>query len=146
MCPLHDDSPALLPAHLPRPPARLPACLQVTAEALAFSETQPAAGGPLHTQQQPPQQAQAEAGAPAAAALDSGVHHNSFVEPHPEAAAPASDAAPSGSASASAAASAALLEDPVVREVLSFWTYYRGCGYEREAMAQWVAQVMAAQW
>jgi hypothetical protein len=101
----------------------------VTAEAVAFSETLPGAGGPLHWQQ--PQQAQA---------LESGAHHNSSVEPHTQAATPASEAAPSGSASG-AAASAALLEDPVVREVLSFWTYYRGCGYEREAMAQWVAQV-----
>lgn len=28
-------------------------------------------------------------------------------------------------------------------QVLSFWTYYRGCGYEKDAMAQWVAQVRA---
>ena len=26
-------------------------------------------------------------------------------------------------------------------QVLTFWSYYRGCGYERDAMAQWVAQV-----
>ena len=39
------------------------------------------------------------------------------------------------------AEAAALLGDPVVREVLSFWSYYRGCGYERDAMAVWVQQV-----
>jgi len=30
-------------------------------------------------------------------------------------------------------------------QVLTFWSYYRGCGYERDAMAQWVAQVSAVQ-
>ena len=44
------------------------------------------------------------------------------------------------------AEAAALLGDPVVREVLSFWSYYRGCGYERDAMAVWVQQVGGRLW
>lgn len=155
--------------------------------AVAYTETQPAAGGPLHAGQQ---------------AADSALHHNSFVEPHPEAA--GASAAPTAAAPAAGeggmdAQTAALLQDPVVREVrsllqgllqldlcsicvgawafggraacsvqrvlaqplllgttgltcmlnsyplplqvLSFWSYYRGCGYEADAMAQWVGQV-----
>lgn len=30
---------------------------------------------------------------------------------------------------------------PLPLQVLSFWSYYRGCGYEADAMAQWVGQV-----
>ena len=36
---------------------------------------------------------------------------------------------------------ASVLErDPVILEILSFWSYYRSCGYDAEAMAAWVAQ------
>jgi hypothetical protein len=83
---------------------------------VTVSSTLPAAGGPLHN------------------AADASLHHNSFVEPHPEggecahpaaavegdtAAAAAADGG-AGEASTSAAPSdsaAALLDDPVVKEV-----------------------------
>lgn len=87
----------------PPAPRLLPAAQIETA--VAYTETLPAVGGPLH------------AGQLAAGAADSAQHHNSFVEPHPEAA--------GGSAAQSAAAgeggmdaqTQALLQDPVVREV-----------------------------
>ena len=32
------------------------------------------------------------------------------------------------------------ISDPVILEVLSFWSYYRNCGYDTDAMAEWVGQ------
>lgn len=69
--------------------------------AVAYSETLPAAVGPLH------------AGQLAAGAADSAQHHNSFVEPHPEAAGGSAAAGEGGMD----AQTQALLQDPVVREV-----------------------------
>lgn len=74
-------------------------CAQV--EGVAVSSTLPAAGGPLHP--------------------DTSLHHNSFVEPHPEGGGDAyASATAAGEASASAAVSdeaAASIDDPVVKEV-----------------------------
>lgn len=100
-------------------------------EATAYTEnTLLAAGGPVHAQPQ------------AFHADSSAQHHNSFVEPHPSEQLDSSADAMSlsGTGAGVDGSTAALLHDPVVREVLTFWSYYRGCGYEREAMAQWVAQ------